>query len=190
MGTDGSGLIGITHSGDILSPLLPYASLSGVMAATLGHVSQVSHANPHGLALSDLGGVSIGQEQADIANVLASAENFTNVAIAALNFGSSFSGSGFQRLPSGLIIQWVTGNQDNTDLTVTQGGNWPIPFPNLILGAFVSTNWFSNSGSTDSDLVMYQLSSKSNSGWTTRRGRGGQYSQNELTSPTLFAIGF
>jgi hypothetical protein len=52
-------------------------------------------------------------------------------------FGASLASSGYQKLPSGLIIQWGTVTVTGTALT-TQ--NFPIAFPNAFVGGFVSPN--------------------------------------------------
>lgn len=97
--------------------------------------------------------------------------------------------NGWVALPNGLIVQWITGTQDNSEATLTQSGTWPIPFPGGIFAAYVTTNWFS-SDPVDSDIVMYQMLSSSQTDWTVRRVRGGQYVALTLTTPTLLAIGY
>jgi hypothetical protein len=52
-------------------------------------------------------------------------------------FGASLAASGYQKLPSGLIVQWGTVTVTGTALT-TQ--NFPIAFPNAFVGGFVSPN--------------------------------------------------
>lgn len=53
----------------------------------------------------------------------------------------SLTGSGYQKLPGGLIIQWGTGTTASNGLaTIT----WPIPFPNNVLSVQVSANQLSS----------------------------------------------
>jgi len=51
------------------------------------------------------------------------------------NFSANFGANGFQRLPSGLIIQWL----DYANSTAVAGGvygvSWPIAFPNAFINA-------------------------------------------------------
>jgi hypothetical protein len=57
------------------------------------------------------------------------------VAVTDALFGAVLSGSGYQRLPSGLIMQWGGGSAPaNGSVTVTL----PIAFPNAVLNAIVS----------------------------------------------------
>ncbi|MBK1711299.1 gp53-like domain-containing protein [Rubrivivax gelatinosus] len=51
------------------------------------------------------------------------------------NFLASLAGNGYQRLPSGLIIQWGTFSGLSSGNNVVY---WPIAFPNLCLGGVVS----------------------------------------------------
>lgn len=66
-------------------------------------------------------------------HVLATMQKFAD------EFGSSLAASGYQKLPSGLIIQWMT------VVTVAGGGSgtvsWPIVFPNQFLSG-VCTQFF------------------------------------------------
>jgi hypothetical protein len=182
------------HDGDIFSNLANgwVASPSSGPTGSLGfmsrlasvlafHVNQVSHANPHGLAAADIGAATTSYVDASSASAIATVNN---------EFSSTLSASGFQRFANGMILQWIAGNIDNSSATLTQSGNWPVNFPNGIIQTFVSTTWVSNGGGTDSDIMIYQLVSQSNSGWTVRRARGGQYAQAEQTFPVLLAIGF
>jgi hypothetical protein len=87
---------GITHDGDIFSILadglsvpasdgdgpLTHNGTLGLMSLIAGvvseHISKNSHKNPHGLALSDIGGASLVYVDAQDANTLAAAENYTD----------------------------------------------------------------------------------------------------------------
>ncbi|MFJ2323926.1 MULTISPECIES: phage tail protein [unclassified Pseudomonas] len=51
------------------------------------------------------------------------------------NYAAQFATSGYQKLPSGLIVQWVTGGSDaNGNMTVSL----PIRFPNAVLGGIAN----------------------------------------------------
>jgi hypothetical protein len=79
-------------------------------------------------------------------NVLTS--NGTTWTSAALNFDSSLSSNGYQKLPSGLIIQWGTA----TDGTIT----FPITFPNaafVVIPVWKDTNASSTAYSTTANII-------------------------------------
>lgn len=64
---------------------------------------------------------------------------------AASAFGAALASSGYQKLPSGLILQWLIGSSDaNGNLSATL----PIQFPNAFLGGVASeyspSGWLSN----------------------------------------------
>lgn len=61
-------------------------------------------------------------------------------------FGSSLAGSGYQRLPSGLIIQWGVLSGAGGLL----GGSFPLTFPTAVYRAVVSLN-------APSSTTMYSL---------------------------------
>ena len=64
-----------------------------------------------------------------------------------LSFPASLKPNGYQKLPSGLIMQWGTGNIPGpTGLAVT----FPIPFPNACLNVSV-TKHAPNGGTTLTD---------------------------------------
>ncbi|MGF6878347.1 gp53-like domain-containing protein [Paraburkholderia sp. MM5477-R1] len=46
--------------------------------------------------------------------------------------GASIAGNGYQELPGGLIMQWLTGASDSNGILTRP---WPIPFPNALFGA-------------------------------------------------------
>lgn len=46
------------------------------------------------------------------------------------DFGSSLGGSGYQKLPSGLIVQWGANTANNTSTSQTNAVTFPIAFPN------------------------------------------------------------
>ncbi|SNZ11917.1 Phage tail-collar fibre protein, partial [Persephonella hydrogeniphila] len=54
------------------------------------------------------------------------------------DFGSSLASSGYQKLPSGLIIQWGIVPRGSNDGTISVA--FPIAFPNSVFGVGVSAN--------------------------------------------------
>lgn len=55
-------------------------------------------------------------------------------------FEADINGSGYQKLHSGIIIQWINGSGTTPNATTGPGpyGNWPVTFPNACFGAVVS----------------------------------------------------
>ena len=51
------------------------------------------------------------------------------------NFSANFGSSGYQRLPSGLIIQWIDYANANAVANGIYGVSWPISFPNAFINA-------------------------------------------------------
>jgi hypothetical protein len=76
-------------------------------------------------------------------------------------FGASLAASGYQKLPSGLIIQW--GSVYNTNAGNSMGLNYPIAFP-TVCQSFIITPW-----STSEDVIY------------SHSGRG--------TAPTIYRVG-
>ena len=74
----GASLAGIKHNGDLLSTHTQYPLLSAALDALFGHVSQVSHANPHGLTLGDLGGADLDYVNTQDAGVLTASKSYTD----------------------------------------------------------------------------------------------------------------
>jgi hypothetical protein len=212
----GAPLARMEHSGNIwaMLPSLQIAnpggphSVSGslgdmnsIAAVLAEHVNQNSHGNPHGLTISDLlaftpvqQGTGIGQLANAVkigwsGNSLKATVDSTDLGsfIFSSSFPGSTTGNGWQQLNNGLIIQWMTGNQDNTTATVFQSGTWPVAFPNVCFMAQAGTIYASTA---ISDEVQYQPVSYDRFGWQVRRARGGNYAQPMITTPTMFALGF
>lgn len=85
----------------------------------------------------------------------------------AASFGSSLGGStGYQKLPSGLIIQWGFVNPSASDIAVT----FPIAFPAACLAALVSPGYtvgsgvvnYANAGGTYVGGMVVRLSANTN----------------------------
>jgi hypothetical protein len=74
--------------------------------------------------------------------------------IAATDLGHLFQTTGYDRLPGGLIIQWIVGpylgaNLGGDGLETTYTFNWPVTFPNACLAAYVSMDVGGWTGTTD-----------------------------------------
>ena len=103
----------------------------------------------------------------------------------------SLTTSGYQRLPGGLIIQWINGNQTNGVFSL----NFPISFPNAFLGAVVTEGnadgWFVGNplfitiyGESGSTLSLFQ-------GRMMRILNGGGFNNNNIVSNfNAIAIGY
>lgn len=103
------------------------------------------------------------------------------------SFGSLLEASGYQKLPSGLIIQWVTGNLDSTNTDLQQTIVWNEPFPNMFIGATVSTNGADNQ---NNDGAYYQIIDEQTniSHVTVQRQLSG--TGNPQTIPFIMGLGF
>ncbi|MBC8997740.1 phage tail protein [Pseudomonas sp. N40(2020)] len=62
------------------------------------------------------------------------------------NYASQFAAAGYQKFPSGLILQWATGGSDaNGNLSVSL----PIRFPNAVLGGVANEGYPAGWGSSN-----------------------------------------
>ena len=99
-------------------------------------------------------------------------------AVALGQFTGSFTANGYQKLPSGLIIQWGgSATSVSGDVAVT----WPIPFPNALLSA-VATPTVTTSGA----FVGYNSQTPTGaefSGWAANTTRA-------AVDTTYIAIGY
>jgi hypothetical protein len=107
------------------------------------------------------------------------------------NFGASLGSNGYQILPSGLVIQWITGSTDPADNTTPiQTLPWALAFPNGLIGASVST-YIQNSASDD---LWYQVvSSGSNSSQVIvqrQAGQGASATFDATTTPFIIGLGY
>jgi hypothetical protein len=182
----GVNLAGIQHNGDLLSSHAQYPLLSAALNALFGHVSQVSHANPHGLTLGDLGGADLNYVNTQDAGVLASANNFTNIAVAALTAGFQclLQPNGYIRLPNvlgGVIINWGLGTRYGNGATQYQ--TFRLPFNTACVNVQLSTIWsdgHSQAFSIDNSTITLN-------GFTTVSGAGSE--MGGYGFPSWFAIG-
>lgn len=133
--TNGTLTAGVLHSGDFLSTLLnalvtvpgggpinfsgALTGLHDVAQVVTDHVNQNSHANPHGLTLSDLGGISL----------------------SAWTSGSNANGY-WTKDPTGKIDQWgqISNAYDGEVVT------YPIPFTNVASISLQTQTSFDPSG--------------------------------------------
>jgi hypothetical protein len=118
-------------------------------------------------------------------NVLTS--NGTTWTSAALNFDKSLATSGYQKLPSGLIIQWGKSSFNvGQDATIT--GTWSITFPTSCL-TFHPTG-FSDVTSGDARLYgAFQISSASTTGFSVS-ARNNVNSNGLIGNLNWMAIGY
>ncbi len=104
-------------------------------------------------------------------------------------FGSaSLAANGYQVLPGGLILQWVTGAQNATGSEPSQFVGFPITFPNACLKAFPTTRIDNASNRAD---VFYQLvGAPSANGVVVQRQYTAQGTDDRPTTPDIWAIGY
>jgi len=79
------------------------------------------------------------------------AANFANIAA----FANSLAVPGYQKLPGGLIIQWLTVPEGTAQTSITV--SYPIAFPNAFLIASVSST--NSAANSNSDMYMQFVSS-------------------------------
>ncbi|MGL5271728.1 MAG: gp53-like domain-containing protein [Selenomonadaceae bacterium] len=101
----------------------------------------------------------------------------------AADFAKNISGNGYQKLPTGLIIQWAYGSFSTAN-DALQTITLPITFPNGILTAVVGTE----ANSAVIDDTWYTCHSKTNSTITVQRGSTNTGGYN--VKPSVIAIGY
>jgi hypothetical protein len=106
------------------------------------------------------------------------AANFANIAA----FASSFTMPGYQKLPGGLIIQWLTVSEGTSQGSIT--ANYPIAFPNAFLAASVSST---NTGASSNADIYFQFVSSTTSAITVYRQ---QVNNNANTGAMIIALGY
>ncbi|WP_257555068.1 hypothetical protein [Sphingobium sp. CFD-2] len=101
------------------------------------------------------------------------------------DFANNLSAAGYQRLPSGLILQWcTTATQQNVETTTT--ATFPIQFPNAVLDVQLTTRV--DIASVEADTWYQLVGDPSLSGCTVMRAR----SDNDADRPSycrIFALG-
>jgi hypothetical protein len=83
------------------------------------------------------------------------AANYANIAA----FASSLGMPGYQKLPGGLIIQWLTIPEGTNQTSIT--ANYPMTFPTAFLVASVSST--NNNASSNADMYFQFVSSTTSS---------------------------
>lgn len=105
--------------------------------------------------------------------------------VAGLN---SLGASGFQKFPSGLMLQWITGPVDPADAsTPSHNLNWATAFKNVCLMCVVSMNLASFSNRAQ---VWYQTIGFTKLGLTYMRQAAPDATNSVTTQAYIFAIGF
>ncbi|MDR6128049.1 hypothetical protein QE452_002713 [Sphingomonas sp. SORGH_AS438] len=100
---------------------------------------------------------------------------------------ASLAANGYQVLPNGLILQWVTGPYQSPGVEAAVFVGWPIAFPNACFQAFPSTQIQS---ATDRGDSWFQLvGDPATDGCTVMRQRSGNPNDSAATAPKIFAIG-
>ena len=99
-------------------------------------------------------------------------------------FGCSLAASGYQKLSSGLIIQWGAVTVGNIGVTADETIIFPITFPTACLRAFTSLE------GTDAYGILEHVKSKSPSSVVCRRTEIGGYAQSADSAIAFFAIGY
>lgn len=99
-------------------------------------------------------------------------------------FASSLAGSGWQRLPSGQIVQWGTYTTAGGTVNVT----FPLAFPNAVFRVLVSeaaaTGW------SGSNVTMHGVGAVSTTGFTARSVTwGGSSFSGSIATGNFWAIG-
>ena len=115
------------------------------------------------------------------------ATNVANTQIATTLFanpGSLLATNGYQKLPSGLILQWCTGVFTNSVDNV-QTVTFPLPFPNAVFQVYVS----SLAGSSNLSDFWFQTLSNTLSNVVVVAQYSGSGSISGGITPKIFAIG-
>ena len=100
---------------------------------------------------------------------------------------ASHQANGYQVLPGGLILQWVTGPYQSAGTEASVFVRWPITFPNACFQAFPSTQI---DAATDRGDSWFQLvGDPATDGCTVFRQRSGNPNDSAATAPKIFAIG-
>lgn len=99
---------------------------------------------------------------------------------AAGEFANLVAGSGYQKLPNGLILQWVRGTNVDIGQPTVQTLNWPVAFPTGPVMAFASYE------TTDSNYTCFIHSmDKTTVKWGAREWNGYAFTG----TPIVFGIG-
>ncbi len=168
----------ITFSGDITGSGTNSINSNLSTITSAGTYENIA-VNVKGLIVSN-----VGLNETIISNAL----GFTPLGLSNIS-DSILTNSGYQKLPSGLIIQWIQSNVDPADNTeTTQTLPWALAFPNSFLGATVSTNIQTSSSNAD---LWYQISeSQTNSSQVVINRHNDSSSNNTTTSAFIIGFGY
>lgn len=156
----GSIIAMLSHSGEVFSQVSSSISANplvesgdvGLFNGSLGfmsdiakmlaqHVNKTSHKNPHGLAAADIGASTTGYVDSAVANILASAKNYTNAVLPALSLTAN-NVSGTNVFGTYLVARFGPNNGNAIELAFgvgegtspTPGATFQIPVPNSNYG--------------------------------------------------------
>lgn len=134
------------QANNVTDSLTPQNIADYLLAAITANIPAVPDASTTVKGLIEI--ATSAEAQAYSSSLLAITPSTMNQALKGSN--QSLTGSGYQRLPGGLILQWTysSGSVDDTSRTVTM----PITFPNEFFNASISqqstaTSWPANSAS-------------------------------------------
>ena len=195
----GSSIVSLNHDGDVASSASasftasPGGSLASgslqhmsLIAQVLSqHVNQVSHANPHGLSAGDIGAASTSYVDTAVANILASAEAYTDSRLTT-GFATSQGTNGYIKFPTvfgTLIIQWCRGVASSSNQSIF----FPLTFPNAVL-TVMSTCYYPE-GVGDQVTSAFPVYNLSRSGVSVHPNRRTDSSASSEV-PLILAIGF
>ena len=100
----------------------------------------------------------------------------------------SFTSDGYQVLPGGLILQWVTGSMSSQGTEPVQSLTFPITFPNACLQAIPGTQL--DFASTAGDAFYQLAGAPTTTGVSVQRQYTGGGRDERPSAPRVFAIGY
>jgi len=116
----------------------------------------------------------------------------TIVPLGKSDFIANKSTNGYQKLPSGLIIQWgkvqIKNSSSDADSTVSANVTFPISFPNTLLNVFVSSQ--ENGHMEASEHVLTVVSASSSAAKLLAERLTGTNDDNENFYLNWLAIGY
>ena len=124
-----------TGTGNVTFPdsVIPAGACVTISANSGGDNIQVTHATGFAYAGSNVAAINLGDNQS-VSIVSQGAVSLPIVFSGGLrsspNFGASLAANGWQKLPSGLIIQWGSGSYSGGSSAIT----FPVAFPNAVFG--------------------------------------------------------
>ncbi len=207
----GNPIAGIKHNGDFHVVNPAYSSLSSALTALYSHVSQTSHSNPHGLALTpdlipyypvqqgtgiaqfanlvklgwDGGGLRATVDATDLGDIV-----FQNM------LQSDMGGTGYFILPASpkpIYVQWVTGVPDRTKYNnALQTLPFKVQFPTQCVFAIPGTFAATQAGGGTPDYgegATFTIQAWNQNGVSFWSERNADHGQN-LNAPLILAVGY